>query len=415
VVCGFLCYDVVAQTWEFYSGEWWPVSPASNPGNLTEFTMGYDAAIGSVLLFGGFDLTSFYSDTWEFHQGDWLELSPAASPSPRAAAAAAVDAGPYAPVLFGGEATGNPYPDTWVYEYAPGVSLSGPAKTESGAAATFTLTPDRGSAPYKAFVSFGDGSSASLIGAGPFTISHTYAAAGSYAVSANLTDSVGANASVAPPLTVTVSGGPSVVAAALPATNDLGHLVHLTATASGGTGPYYYAWNFGDNATGIGPNATPSYAAAGAYTATVVATDYSGGVANASVIVHVNPLPAVTGIRSGSGAAAGSPEPFSATVIGGTAPYTYSWRFGDGSGSASATPSHTYAQAGEYTVEVWANDSFGASAHDTVTVQVASAPGPKGSSGSSGFMAPIWFWAALVVLVAVALALAYFAMRKRSA
>ncbi len=414
IVCGFLCFGFEGQTWEFYSGEWWPVAPTSSPGNLTEFSMGYAPSLGGVLLFGGFDGTNILGETWEFHSGDWFERSPTSSPSPRALAAAAVDSGPIAPVLESGTGVGNPYPDTWVYGYTPQISVTGPSATESGAPSTFTVSPERGSAPYTARVSFGDGSSTVVTGPGPFSISHTYPAPGSYSVDANVTDAVGAVANLAPILSITVTGGPSVTAVASPTATDLGHPVHLNASATSGASPYTFGWSFGDSGNGTGASASHSYASAGAHTATVVATDSSGGVANASVLIHVNPLPTVTGIRSGKGATAGSPDPFSANVSGGTAPYTYSWSFGDGATGASATPSHSFAQAGTYTVNLWVNDSVGGSAHDIVTVEVAPAPSSSpGTSSSSTAGIPTWFWAVLVVLVVVAAALAVLAMRKR--
>src|SRR5262249_44573331 len=49
---------------------------------------------------------------------------------------------------------------------------------------------------------------------------------------------------------------------------------------------------------------------------------------------------------------------FTASAPGGTAPYTYSWNFGDGSATSTAqNPSHTYAAAGTFTATLTATDS----------------------------------------------------------
>ncbi len=54
---------------------------------------------------------------------------------------------------------------------------------------------------------------------------------------------------------------------------------------------------------------------------------------------------------------------FTGSASGGTAPYTYSWSFGDGStASADQNPAHTYAQAGTYSAVLTVTDSTSATA-----------------------------------------------------
>jgi len=48
---------------------------------------------------------------------------------------------------------------------------------------------------------------------------------------------------------------------------------------------------------------------------------------------------------------------FTNTSFGGTAPYTYSWDFGDGNTSTAASPTHVYAAEGTYTVTLTVTDA----------------------------------------------------------
>jgi len=62
------------------------------------------------------------------------------------------------------------------------------------------------------------------------------------------------------------------------------------------------------------------------------------------------------------------------SASGGTAPYTYSWSFGDGSAvSANQNPTHTFAQAGTYSAVLTVTDSASATAQATpITINVSS-------------------------------------------
>ena len=69
---------------------------------------------------------------------------------------------------------------------------------------------------------------------------------------------------------------------------------------------------------------------------------------------------------------------FTGSAQGGTAPYTYSWNFGDGSAtSTSQNPSHTYSTVGTYTATLTVTDS--ASPANTATSTVSVTADPVGS------------------------------------
>ena len=61
---------------------------------------------------------------------------------------------------------------------------------------------------------------------------------------------------------------------------------------------------------------------------------------------------------------------FNATITGGIAPYSLYWDFGDGTFIRSQNPSHTFAAAGSYTVELLVVDGTGISRIATKTVVV---------------------------------------------
>src|SRR5438552_2269348 len=68
---------------------------------------------------------------------------------------------------------------------------------------------------------------------------------------------------------------------------------------------------------------------------------------------------------------------FTATTVGGTAPYTSSWTFGDGTTAAGSAATRAYASASTYTVQVTASDSAAHTATKSKSVVVtASAPPP---------------------------------------
>ncbi|MFB6286985.1 MAG: PKD domain-containing protein [Candidatus Bipolaricaulia bacterium] len=58
---------------------------------------------------------------------------------------------------------------------------------------------------------------------------------------------------------------------------------------------------------------------------------------------------------------------------------SYEWTFGDGSTSDQANPTHTYAESGEYRVELTVTDEAGETAKDGITIQVQVGPQARAS------------------------------------
>lgn len=405
--CGYGC-GTPNETWELYSGQWWQVAGTGPvPPYRYDGAMSYDAALSEIVLFGGWGAVGALNDIWTFAHGTWTNVTSevGAAPPARWVGAMAGDSGAFPPLVFGGSQVffGNgAFADTWVLEAPPTISpLVTPSSAETSVPVTVGGTVSGGPAPYSAVVGFGDGSQEGVaVATGAFQLSHTYGASGSYTPWANVTDAAGARAMGGATRAVVVHSGPAVAPRLGPWAGDAGIAIGLTGEAvGGGTTPYTYAWGFGDGTNGSGRNSSHTYATAGSYVGNWTVTDALGGTARASFDVAVQAPPTLA--VGASALFAGAPGTAYANVTGGTAPFHFSWRFSDGDASASPYARHTFGSAGTYTIEAWANDSAGGSAHASATVTVGPPPPGVGSSSTRAAPAPAWFWPAIAGLAVV--------------
>jgi PKD repeat protein len=197
---------------------------------------------------------------------------------------------------------------------------------------------------------------------------------GSFHLAVNVSD--GRYGSVSLSTTVTIVPQPIASFSASLNPTTVGIPVHFSATVLGGLPPFLYRWSFDDRGTATGVNSTHVYRSAGAFNVSLNvfnATNVSTG-SNAEEFVNVGPLlrsvralPNVTDV--------GIPVTFAAVAIGGTAPFRYTWVFGNGIARASAPAlAYPYPGAGTFRAKVWANDSVGASTFRTVVVTVHADP-----------------------------------------
>ena len=136
---------------------------------------------------------------------------------------------------------------------------------------------------------FGDGVTAT----GP-TVSHTYAAAGTYSVTLVVTDNLGATGSSVSSVVVTAPVNTPPVAAFTSTVTGLGVAVDAT-TSSDAEGPIAsYAWAFGDGGTGTGATASHTYASAGTYSVVLTVTDGGGATGSVTHAVVVTAPPSGT-------------------------------------------------------------------------------------------------------------------------
>jgi PKD repeat protein len=403
--------NAVAVTWSYHDKVWTNLTGTAgtepSPRSYEAFTP--DSTDGGILLFGGRpDLPiGPLVDTWSFESGHWTNLTATAgwAYGGLGTPTGADDPPDHGVLMFGYyllNATRSG-PGTYLYSGGNWRNLSSTLPTEPPASvwARAGYVPELHSV-----LMFEQDFINKVGGLGPFPAIYAYAA-GAWS---NLTLEVAGPPSVGYSPATTIIGSDSAflafggellaggytshtwVLSGLPAASasssrsmvDAGGAVTLASIASGGVAPYTYHWTLGDgtNSSDAGPGVT--YASAGLYTATLTLTDLVGRTASASVAIEVNPSLSASAVLLPSPGTVGAPVGFVAQVSGGTPPYAYHWALGDAATSTAASGTHTYAKAGNYTVNLTITDAAGASSSSSVGIEVTSAPStaPTAPSGS---------------------------------
>ncbi len=360
------------DTWELHGGNattpvrWTQDVRSVAPSPRANATLVWDEVARYAILLGGNGPSGILGGMWVFLRGNWSAVAPASTPDSRTGAVAVFDPADYTWVLFGGLRPTGPVGGTWEWALFIVRAFGALTPLDATAVEPFYPTVFLGVPPYTFYWTFGDGSSSHLR-----TPDHAYAAPsppGGYQISLTVNDSATnhsttfLNLTVNPALTINASGSPTVV--------DPGVPVAFTGAYKAGTGPYSYAWTFGDGTSSSSLSPQHAYATPGTYVATFWVNDSGGMSLNQTIPITVVSPPVSQVTASPATTDVGSPVNFSALLSGGAPPYTYTWLFGDGTQSPLANPTHTYGSAGTFLVQLWVNDSLAQTAYSSTTVTV---------------------------------------------
>lgn len=359
------------RTWSFAGGVWTNLSSTANAGSLWsqkyQGTLAYDPTVGAAVL-----QTSNATGVGTFwFQGHWTNQTNAFEPDPLASAAMAWNPAKGQIQMTGGFAPGGAGPTNATWAYSSNLSLSvrapqaSPTVADVGAPVAFSPEALGGTAPLNYSWNFGDGATSFL--ANP---SHAYATNGSFLATVTVTDAlaVHASASVAVSVDLALQGG----AARTTVVADVGVPATFSPVVSDGVGPVTYAWAFGDGSSSSAEAATHAYSAPGTFHGGFWANDSGGGAVHSGLTIVVSPALSVSFVASPSSPSLGQLVNFSATVTGGSPPYTYSWAFGDGgTGGDLANISHVFTTNGPFSATVRVSDAAGGTAVSARNLTVA--------------------------------------------
>lgn len=366
-------------------------SPVANAGPDASGTVGIAMSFSGSLSSDADGSIQSYS--WNFGNGQ--------SASGASVSHTYANAGTYTVTLTVTDNCGAAASDTKVVVIAPqnpcannGAPLANAGSDQSGTVGTAVNFNGSGSIDFTGTIvgyhwNFGNGATATGV-----SVSHSYAQVGTYTVTLTVTDSCGATGSDTAIVTIapanpclnntapTANAGPDrSVTAGNPVTfNGSGTDPNGQITA--------YWWNFGNGqATGwqSSPSATVTYTNAGTYTASLWVQDNCGAVSTVDTAVvtvaPANPCQNNTPPTANAGpdrsVQAGTALSFSGSGsfdANGTI-QSYAWNFGNGQTATGLNVSHTYANAGTYTVTLTVTDNCNATHSDQAIVTVTPASG----------------------------------------
>ena len=143
-----------------------------------------------------------------------------------------------------------------------------------------------------------------------------------------------------------------------PYEGTVGQPVVFQGSASYGTPPYSWLWDFGDGNTSDRQNPFHSYGMHGEYLAELTVTDAHNYQDNDTAVVTINPTPLIADAHGPYESLDAIPVHFQGNATGGVPHYSWLWNFGDGNTSTEQSPSHIYNRSGNFTVILEVTDSY---------------------------------------------------------
>jgi len=185
---------------------------------------------------------------------------------------------------------------------------------------------------------------------------HTYANAGTYNVTLEVTSSLGCKNTTTAPVTIYALPNPVITTSQVceyePA--QFGYV-----QSPGDTSSYQFGWNFGDGTVSTLQTPTHQFASWGTYNITLTMTNGNGCVDSVSMPLVIHPAPVMSFTSNNACEGTGVVFQNNSTIPSGTIS-SHTWTFGDGSPfTYNVSPTHSYANAGTYNVSLIGVSNFG--------------------------------------------------------
>lgn len=258
---------------------------------------------------------------------------------------------------------------------APVAVISGPTSGKTGQTLNFngSSSSDSDGTITSYAWNFGDGTTANGV-----NVSHSFNRAGTYQVTLTVLDNGGLSGSATVTVQISdVAKTPPTAVISGPSNGLVGTALNFSGSSSSDSDGTItsYSWDFGDGTTGSGVDTSHTYNAAGTYQVTLTVVDNDGltgqdtqsVVIDQIIIINEPPTPVLNGPTTGQVGASLSFDANGSTDSDGQI-VGYLWDFGDGIGGNGPAVSHTYNQAGSYTVTLTVTDDDNQS--NTTTQQV---------------------------------------------
>ncbi|MEO7444223.1 MAG: PKD domain-containing protein [Ferruginibacter sp.] len=236
---------------------------------------------------------------------------------------------------------------------------------------------------------FGDGSP-TVIRTNGNTFTHTFNAAGTFSVSLIVTTSDGCK-SLPKTLSVMVAPAPRpdftfYPSVCLPQASVAFN--NTSSIANGTENSFVYNWTFGDGSpNSTAKNPTHVYTTAGPFPVKLQVTSGAGCVRDTTIIVNtIHPAPLAKFDFDKTSVCVGGTLSLLDQSSGLDANLTnWNWKFGDGGISSIQAPSHSYSNAGTYSIQLTVTNSFGC-VSDIFTKAFTVYPYPTVDAGPDAFV-----------------------------